>query len=148
MARAAPAPDHPSHDHPSAARDSIHVGALIYGLAAAPGAWLAAQVASSTLAQAACFPQDTPLRVPAFPGVHLAHGVALAIALAVCVSGALVAYGAWRRTRGEHTGGGHALLDIGEGRSRFLALAGLMTSLGFLVATVFSIPAALLVPAC
>lgn len=138
----------PSHDHPSAARGAIGVGVLLYGLIAAPCAWLAAQVASSTLAQAACFPQDTPLRIPAFPGVHLAHGLALAIALAVCASGALLAYGAWRRTRGEHQGGGHVLLDIGEGRSRFLALAGVMTSLGFLVATLFSIPAALLVPAC
>jgi hypothetical protein len=143
MARAAP-----SQGHPSAARGATRVGALLYGLIAAPCAWIAAQVTSSTLAQAACFPQYAPRDVPAFPGLHLLHAAALVLALAVCASGGFVAYGAWRRTRGEHRGGGGTLLDIGEGRSRFMALAGMMTSAGFLIGTLFSVPAALLVPAC
>lgn len=136
------------HDHPSAARDAIRVGALLYGLIAAPCAWLAAQVTSSTLAQAACFPQYAPLDAPAIPGLRLIQAAALVLALAVCASGAVVAYGAWRRTRAEHQGGSQSLLDIGEGRSRFMALAGMMTSVGFLVGTLFSVPAALFVPAC
>jgi hypothetical protein len=143
MARAAPA-----QDHPSAARGATRLWRLLYGLIAAPCAWLAAQVLSATLAQEACFPHSEPLAAPLFPGLHLMQSAALVLAVAVCASGAVVAYRDWRRTRGEHQGGGQVLLDIGEGRSRFMALAGMMTSLGFLAGTLFSVPATLLVPAC
>lgn len=121
---------------------------LLYGLIAAPMAWICGQVASSTLAQEACFPRTEPLMSPAFLGVHLWNAGILGVALAISASGAVVAARAWSRTQHEQTGDRHTLLDVGEGRSRFMALAGMITSVGFMIATLFSAPALLVVPAC
>lgn len=137
-----------SGPHPSERRGSTHLGALLYGLIAAPAAWMAAQVVGFAAVQQACFPGYQPLAAPAFPGVQTVSLVALLAALAVCASGIVAALLAWRRTRGEHEGGGRSLLDVGEGRSRFMALTGVLTSSGFLIAVLFSLPAVVLVPTC
>lgn len=143
MAQSA-APD----SHPSASRAETSLAGLLYGLIAAPCAWILAQVFCSGLASRACHPKYEPLAAPAFSGTSAAHSAALLVAGLICASGAAVAYRAWGRTRGEHRGGSQSLLQVGEGRSRFMALAGLLTSLGFLLAVLFSVPAAILVPLC
>ena len=56
--------------HPSAHRARIGHLALLYGLVAAPVAWIVSQIVNSTLAQEACFPGTEPLRAPTFDGVH------------------------------------------------------------------------------
>ncbi len=134
--------------HPSEGRRQTKLWRLLYGLIAPPSAWIAAQIFCSTLANQACHPKYEPLSSPAISGGPLAHGLALGLAALVCVSGVLVAHEAWRGTRAEHRGGSQTLLEVGEGRSRFMALVGLLTSLGFLVAVGFSIPAAVFVPLC
>lgn len=134
-------------EHPSPHRRAVGLAQLTYGLAAAPTGWLCAQIAASGLAQAACFPGPEPLTSAAF-GVAPLDLVLLFLSLLISASAALAAFAAWRRTRGEQAGGTHALVEVGEGRSRFMAFAGLLTSLGFMAAGLFSLPAALLVPAC
>jgi hypothetical protein len=134
--------------HPSPHRGKTGMAALLYGLVAAPAAWVVGELVNATLAQEACFPGTEPLATPAIANLHGIHVVVLVISLLVSASAALVALGAWRATRNEQAGGPHALLSIGEGRSRFMALAGLMTSAGFLVGTLFSVPAVLFVPSC
>lgn len=141
---AAAAPEH----HPSAGRPEAKLSLLLYGLVAAPCAWILAQVFCSTLASQACHPKYEPLATTSISGAPLAQAIALGLAGVICASGAFVAYEAWAQTRGEHRGGSQTLLEIGEGRARFMALAGLLTSLGFLVAVVFSIPAVIFVPLC
>ena len=137
-----------AENHPSRARGETKLVVLFYGLIAAPCAWIIAQIFCSALASRACHPKYDPLAAPAFSGTSIAHWGALLLAIAVCISGAIVAYRAWNRTRGEHRGGSQTLLEIGEGRSRFMALAGMLTSIGFLTAVIFSIPAAVFVPLC
>jgi hypothetical protein len=122
--------------------------ALIYGLVAAPAAWGVEQVLNATLAQEACFPGTERLTASTIAGLHTVQSAVLVIALLVSASAGWIAMGAWRATRGEHAGGSHTLLSIGEGRSRFMALAGVLTSWGFVVGTLFSVPAVFLVPAC
>jgi hypothetical protein len=134
--------------HPSPHRAKTGLAPLLYGLTAAPLAWVASQFANAALAQEACFPGTEPLVAPAFAGVHVFHAAVLFAALLVSLSAALIAFRAWRLSGGERAGGAGALLDVGEGRTRFMAFAGLLTSLGFAVATLFSLPALFLVPAC
>lgn len=143
---AAPQPDRDKHPSPHRAKTGL--GALLYGLIAAPVAWSLGELVNAALAQEACFPGTEPLATPAFLNLHTLHAAVLAISLLISVSAAVVALGAWRSTRNEQAGGSHALISIGEGRSRFMALAGLLTSLGFVIAIVFSAPALALVPAC
>jgi hypothetical protein len=144
MARARPS----AATHPSPARGEVSLGALLYGLIAGPAAWGTSQVLSAGVAARACFPTTDPLPTPAFAGVTVIQGLALLLALAIAASGGLIAAQAWRRSRDEHRGGHQTLLDIGEGRSRFLAFAGLLTSGGFGLAILFSAPAILLVRPC
>lgn len=134
--------------HPSPSRFKIQKWRLFYGLFAAPLAWLCGQMLCSSIAQAACFPKTEPLATPAFSGAHLFQFVILLASMAICASATAVAHNAWRRTRREHDGESHTLLEIGEGRSRFMAFAGLLSSSGFMIATVFSLPAVLFVPVC
>jgi hypothetical protein len=134
--------------HPSPHRAKSGLAALLYGLIAAPAAWVVGEIVDAGLAQEACFPGTEPLATPAFANLHTIHIVVLVISLLVSASAAMVALGAWRATRNERAGGPHALLSIGEGRSRFMALAGVLTSVGFFVGTLFSVPAVLLVPSC
>lgn len=134
--------------HPSPHRARTSLTRLLYGLIAAPMAWVISQVASSTLAQEACFPKTEPLASPAFDGAHLLQFALLGAAFVISASGAWVAYTSWRQTRQEAEGDTHLMLSAGEGRSRFMALAGLLTSVGFLVGVLFSIPAVMFVPAC
>lgn len=136
------------HEHPSPHRGQIRLFALTYGLIAAPLAWVTSQIANSTLGQEACFPGTQPLTVPAFGGVHVVQAIILLTALLVSASAFWIALRAWGSTRHERTGDQHVLLSIGEGRSRFMAFAGVLTSVGFLVASLFSAPALILVPAC
>jgi hypothetical protein len=141
-----PQPDLASHPSPDRARTGL--AALLYGLVAAPVAWGVGELVNAGLAQEACFPGTEPLAAPAFTNLHSLHVVVLVISLAVSASAAIIALGAWRATWSEQPGDPHALLSIGEGRSRFMALAGLLTSAGFFVGTLFSVPAVLLVPSC
>lgn len=138
----------PPAAHPSPHRARIGLFALLYGLVAAPLAWLVSQIINSTLAQQACFPGTEPLNAPAFHGVHAIQAAVLLAALVVSASAVLVALGTWRATRDEQSGDRHVLLSVGEGRSRFMAFAGTLTSLGFLVASLFSVPALILVASC
>lgn len=134
--------------HPSPHRGKTRLAALLYGLVAAPLAWALGQVVNATVAQEACFPGTEPLATPAIADLRGIHVAVLVAALLVSASAAMIALGAWRATRDEQAGGHHALLSIGEGRSRFMALAGLVTSVGFFIGTLFSVPAVLLVPGC
>lgn len=134
--------------HPSPHRTKTGLANLLYSLIAGPMAWATSQIVNSALAQEACFPGTQPLAAPAFDGVHSLQTAILVGAFAVSISAAAVALGAWRATRAEQPGDQHALLSSGEGRSRFMALAGLLTSLGFMIASLFSIPALIFVPVC
>ena len=70
------------------------------------------------------------------------------IAMAMAFAAAIVAYASWRSTRHEAEGEARHMFEAGEGRTRFLALWGLMTSIGFLVAIVFSLVGLFVVPLC
>jgi hypothetical protein len=134
--------------HPSPHRHRVRLGALIFGLSGGPAAWSVTWMVSVVLAQEACHPGTISLSTPAFGGVHAALVVLNGIGCLVTIASGIVAYRSWIATREEHPGSGQTLLEIGEGRARFMAMAGILTSAGFLVAILFGIPAILLVPAC
>jgi hypothetical protein len=134
--------------HPSPHRHRVALGTLIFGLSAGPAAWSVAWMTSVALAQEACYPGTVPLTTPAFGGVHVALVTLNGLACAVTVAGGMVAYRNWRKTRTEHPGPGQTLLEIGEGRARFMAMAGILTSAGFLLALLFGIPAIVFGPLC
>ena len=133
--------------HPSPHRDRVSPGWLFVYLLAGPLAWFVGLIVNYAFASYACFPgserRSTLLAgwdwvSTSVPLVHLA-GIAIAI-----VAG-LGAWRAWSATR--HEASGH-LLDIGEGRSRFMSVWGALGCALFTLLIVFNLIAYAMVPPC
>jgi hypothetical protein len=142
--------------HPAPARGRVALWALWFGLFGGPVAWSVQTLVNFPVAAHGCFPRLEPLASP-ISGVR---GVAFAVsvlALLVCLAAAAVAWRTWTRTREEHQAGsgrgasdgaGTALLETGEGRTRFMALAGVLASVMFLIVSAAHTAVVLLVPPC
>lgn len=142
------APQADRANHPSPHQADTGLAALLYGLVAAPAAWAIGQLINAGLAQEACIPGTEPLTFPALAHLHLIQASVLVGSLLIGASAAITALGAWKATPNEQAGDHHAMLSIGEVRSRFMAFAGLLTSAGFIVGDLFSIPALIFIPTC
>ena len=121
--------------HPSPHRHRVMRWSLWFGLLGAPTAWCLQGLINVSLAGLACYPHDTPLATPLF--AHLS-GISVgveAVAIVVCLVAGVVAFTAWRRTRDEKPGDMHQLLAGGDGRTRFMAMAGTMASGLFAIGT-------------
>jgi hypothetical protein len=133
----------PGSAHPAPARDDVSPALLWFGLAGGPAAWTIQTLVDLALTSHGCYPRLFPLAAPMLAGLR---GILITVSLAaliVCLIAALAAARMWSRTRHEHqsnSGAGEqhgpsaALLETGEGRTRFLALSGLMTSIVFTIA--------------
>ena len=124
--------------HPSPHRDRVSPWAMWFCILGAPVAWSVQQLVNAPLFAHGCYPKDVPLASPIWTN---AGGVALSvelIAMVVCVVAGLVAWRNWGRTRAEKEGSGHHLMEAGDGRSRFMAMVGLICSGLFLLATIFA----------
>jgi len=134
--------------HPAPHRGRVPGWLTAVGLFAAPAAWSVQSLIDVGLSGYACYPKDEPLADPVWSGLGAALATANAIALAVCVLGGLAAWLAYRRSAGERPGSAHHLLESGDGRTRFLALAGILTSVLFIVAVAFETFEVFMVSAC
>ena len=143
--------------HPAPARGRVPLSALWFGVVGAPAAWSVQTLVNFSLAAHSCFPHLTPLASPTLGGLR---GVTFAVGLAsvaVCIGATVVAWRSWWHTREEHQGGSGrgrehdpdaAALETGEGRTRFMALAGLLTSITFLVVSAVNTAAIFLISPC
>jgi hypothetical protein len=130
--------------HPAPERERVPLAALWFGLAGGPVAWSIQTLVSLPVAAHACFPRLTPLSSPAFGGVRGVVFLLGVMAFGVSALATWVAWRTWSHTRQEQQGASGegarhresvAALETGEGRTRFMALAGLMTSIVFLLVT-------------
>jgi len=134
--------------HPAPHRHRVGLAALFFGLAAAPAAWNAQLLFSVGLSAHACYPRDEPLALPIWSNlwaILLAIGL---VGIAVSIVGGLVSFRNWRLTFDEAPGSAHQLLDRGEGRTRFIAMFGILTSFLFALGLLFATAAVFLVPLC
>ncbi len=134
--------------HPSPHRDRVSPWAMWFCILGAPTAWSLQQLVNAPLFAHGCYPKDVPIAEPIWGN---AGGVALAvelIAIAISIAAGLVAWRNWRRTRAEKEGSGHHLMEAGDGRSRFMAMVGLICSGLFLLATVFATGLLFMVQPC
>lgn len=117
---------------------------MAFGIVGAPLAWNIELLVGVSLSGHACYPRYMPLAVPLWSGTW---GFLLAMSFVALVLGILagmVSWHSWKRTRDEKPGSAHG----GEGRARFMALCGLLSSGLFLVALVFTILVVFMVPLC
>jgi len=134
--------------HPAPERNKASLWSLSFSLAAPPLAWSVQSIVGYSISSEACYPGDTPRTLPLFAGLwDLLLGIN-GVALCVGVLGILIAYRNWSATRREAVGDSEHLIERGEGRTRFLAMCGLLLGAGFVIATMFTSVTLLLSPLC
>jgi hypothetical protein len=134
--------------HPSPHRHRVSFAALMFGMIAAPVFWLGHLMLSYGVSAVACYGSDHPTTIASATALRSALIVFDTIAIIVAMAGGIVSYMSWRRVRTEKEGGQRQALELGDGRARFMALWGIMSSLWFLGAILFSTIASVTVPLC
>jgi hypothetical protein len=130
--------------HSLPASRAVAPAVLWFGLFGAPVAWSLQLLASYALVAHGCYPDAEPITMPVVPGLMpLVLGTGAA-ALAVALLAGGVAWRSWRATQGEH----EALLEVGAGRVRFMALAGILLSAVFVLGIVMNTVPLLLLRPC
>lgn len=120
---------------------------LLFGATIAPIFWLGQLMLGYWVTAFGCYPGDhpVPLASPqALVNILIAFDI---VALIACAAGAAVSWRSWRRSEDAKSGSRQAL-NIRAGRTRFLAIWGLMSSLWFFGAILFNTIASLTVPPC
>jgi len=133
--------------HPSPHRERVPLALVWLGFVTGPVLWALVMMITYGFSSYACYPATDRLRTPVselswVPG--FATWLYLIAFVLTAIAGA-IAWRTWSITRGEAAG--HPL-EIGEGRSRFLGLWGLITSAMFAGLLVFDFINTLLVPPC
>lgn len=110
---------------------------VLYALLGAPLAWFLLELAGWLLASLHCghrafhaMPQLTRATMPSFI-------VLAVVATTIAAGGLVMAWIAWQRARGEKSASPHHLMQVGEGRTHFVALVCVITSLTFTAGLVF-----------
>ncbi|GJG89600.1 hypothetical protein tb265_47810 [Gemmatimonadetes bacterium T265] len=158
--------------HPAPQRGNVSNAALWFGIFAAPAAWSVQSLVNFGVAAHACYPGLYPLGAPNVGGTWMLALVVSVLAVAVGTGAGFFAHREWTRSRGEvggattdalqgaQQGGGSAdadtggtthvrsALEIGEGRTRFMAMSGILTSVTFVIASLVHGIALFVVPAC
>ena len=114
-----------------APRRHIGLPTLWFGLFGAPAAWAAQLLTNYALMGHFCYPRDTPLASPTFGGVRTLAIAVSTILLCLAVAALVVAVHSWGEARYRHSGEHHEVAEIGEGRTRFMAMAGILVSATF-----------------
>ena len=128
--------------HPAPQRHKAPAWLVGAGLLLAPAAWILQLNTSWLLGEAACASGDA---APA-PNAMLLSGAVVALALALVALAA--AARSWFLTRGEGAGGREDALTSGHGRTRFMALCGVIVSAIFTLAIAFSVAIPFVVQRC
>jgi hypothetical protein len=138
----------PAAVHPAPAVRAATPAALWFGLFGAPAVWSLQLLASYALVAHGCYPDAEPLALPVVPALRALVLGTGAAALAVALLAGGSAWRSWRATRHGEDGGEEVLLDASDGRTRFMALAGILLSAVFLLGIVMNVVPLLLLSPC
>ncbi len=140
----------PRAQHPAPHASRISLGESFFALFGGPLAWLVQLSCGYALASQPCFREGSRAIAP--PAALLWTTPAMmgltAIAVAVSLAAFALSKRAFNRTRDETQGGGRRLMEVGVGRTRFLALWGMVLGAGFAVAAAITAVALIAVPRC
>jgi hypothetical protein len=138
----------PAAVHPAPAARGVTPPALWFGLFGAPVVWSLQLLTSYALVAHGCYPDAEPMTMPVVPGLRTLVLGTGAAALVVALLAGGSAWRSWRATQHAHEGGHEALLEAGEGRTRFMALAGMLLSAVFVLGIVMNVVPLLMLRPC
>lgn len=134
--------------HPSPYRDRANPWMLTFAVAAPALFWIVQGLAGYWTSSAACYAGDHPAPQPWVGALETVFPVLDAVSLLGALVAGGVCYMFWRRVRHEKKGGHEHTQEIGEGRTRFMAIWGLLSAICFGTAILFNIIATVAVPSC
>lgn len=136
--------------HPAPHRHLIRIGPLLLGLFGVPFLWGIRLVANYAIASQFCF--EGAVRRYTLPDtLGWIWWMMVAIDLLTIIAGvatALVSYRNWRLTAEENATPNSALIETGEGRTRFLSLWGILVASLFILAALVDLVALCVIPVC
>ncbi|ASW03128.1 hypothetical protein [Paraburkholderia aromaticivorans] len=136
--------DNPAREGPRRRRGGALM--MLFGLMGAAAAWVLQTEIGETLAAQACFPHRSALAAPQWSWLMPALDAISVVALLIGVAGVWAAWRGWRSAARPDPASPAS--DASVGRTRFLALAGIILSLLFVVGLVATGLAVLLVSPC
>lgn len=138
--------------HPAPHRRGARPLYLLAGLVVAPLAWIVQICTCEALASQACFPTRHPLSEPALTSLLQLIAAVSGVCFAIGSTGIAAAWVSWRASSQESAvdSGGLAQgwVDSTEGRTRFLALVGMLGSSVFMLGLLLTALAAFVVSPC
>ena len=135
-------------NHPSPIRANVALKSLWFGILGAPMAWISLELLSYILTTSVC-DTNNQTRLSDHSLEVWQYLIPLnVVAGIIALSAIVIAIHNWRKSSHEKSGSAHQLIEVGEGRTRFLAMFGLLTSIGFIVALLFSSITLFLMPLC
>ncbi|MBA3895696.1 MAG: hypothetical protein H0X36_00855 [Sphingomonadaceae bacterium] len=134
--------------HPAPHRDRVSVPWLLAGLAIPPVAWTLEMLVGFGISSNACPLTQGSTSQVGFSGEATLLIVLQIACLIVAIASGLMSWRHWRRVRLENKDSQHSHLTLGEGRTRFLALASMLTAGTFSIAIVFNLLEPILIPLC
>lgn len=138
-------------EHPSPHRERVRPWTALLAIAAGPAAWIVQLCVDFGVAATLCEAGGAPRAAPPASGWRPEDVFLVCVnlvCLAIALAGGWSALSAWRRSRAEKPGDAHMALDVGEGRTRFLALCGMLSAAAFAVAIAFDTAWPFFVPSC
>ena len=141
--------DIPAISHPAPDRGRVSRLVLWYGLLGAALAFSFDELASYIVAANECMLHTASGAPTMVRGTQPSYLGLAAFSFIAALLGVWAARVSWQRTRGEHPGGsGQHVAEHGEGRTRFMAMAGALTSLTFTLVSLVHLVTVFLVGPC
>jgi uncharacterized membrane protein len=134
--------------HPAPHRHKVNRLTFALCVCAAPALWMAQLVLAYVIWAYGCYPGDHPVVWTGAPTARTVNFVIDAIAILGTLVAFVWSYRLWHRVKEEMEGDHLALIDTGEGRTRFMAMWGMLFSGAFLIGIVFSTIASAVAPSC
>lgn len=136
--------------HPAPHRERVGLGTITLVTLAPPLAWSVHLFTNYAFSSHACYPAGVPLLNPV-AGFDWVQWLLIAVdlaSIAACIVCALLAYRNWTISARELEETRAPLIEIGEGRTRFLSIWGVIIGLGFTLAIIFDFVGLWIVPIC
>lgn len=136
--------------HPAPHADRVNSFEGLFGLFGGPLAWYLQLCAGYAMASAPCIRAGSRMSAPlsTLQWTWLVMILSTTAAFAIALFALLVSWRIFRRTKEEAAGGTAQLIEVGAGRTRFLALWGVLLSIGFALATAITALAFPMLPRC
>lgn len=142
-------PDNSDISHPAPSRGKVGRRILYFGLLGAALAYAVDQLASYIMAAHECALHTATGGPGMVRATEPRYLVPLAVAFLISLGAVWAAYTSWHRTRDEHPGGSSEhVAEHGEGRTRFIALCALLTSIAMVLGLVFTLLQLVSAPLC